>query len=263
MGPRLGLCWPCLCALSPSGCGRSCRRALCPGGAGRRQQHPQQHPRLFKAWNARSWGPGQAPPPLRGLAAFMALLCIWVPWRRFCARLVSRRDVLGLAGSPGTLPAPGEPGCCWGSIAPGRSQECWAAEISTGAALQLPRELGGLQPWPPLSLAVLSGGFRRVQGAPGEGSGGSRAARVPRGRDAAGSGVRCWQGGPGRSQERGGCAHGWGMWVYAGREGRALPLQRGLLLLAASSGSRVPREAARAERWLGVLASHLAPPWHR
>lgn len=103
-----------LCPVPFGPCGRSCRRALCPGGAGRRQQHPQQHPRLFKAWNARSRGPGQAPPPLRGLAAFMALLCIWVPWRRFCARLVSHGDVLGLAGSPGTPPAPGEPGCCWG-----------------------------------------------------------------------------------------------------------------------------------------------------
>lgn len=70
VGPQLGLCCLCLCSLSASRpCGRSRRRALWPGRGVRRQQHPQ----LFKAWNAWSWGLGQALPAAPGGPC-------WVPW---------------------------------------------------------------------------------------------------------------------------------------------------------------------------------------
>lgn len=105
VGPQLGLCWLCLCALSPSGpCGRSCRRALWPGRAGRRQQHPQQHPQLFKAWNAWSWGLGQALPPASGGPR-------WVPWLCSGSGCCGGSSLLGLCarGMSGLACSPGNP----------------------------------------------------------------------------------------------------------------------------------------------------------
>lgn len=161
MGPQLGLCWLCLCALSPSRpCGRSCRRALWPGRAGRRQQHPQ----LFKAWNAWSWGLGQAPGGPR-----------WVPWLCSASGCCGGSSLLGLLARgmswgrwalqgthvlPRSLLAPKAV-----SVQDTVPQEGWATEISTGAALQLPRELRVLHPPAPC--------VPRARCAPGEGSGGS------------------------------------------------------------------------------------------
>lgn len=102
---------------------------------------------------------------------------------------------------------------------------------------------------------------------------GAGAAREPRGK---GPGCCCAPGVPvlagqpglcagagwvaGGSQERGGCAHGWGMWVYAGREGRALPLQRGACSClplpvgaapaAAGPAAAFPEKQLRLSAWL-------------
>lgn len=183
------------------------------------------------------------------------------------------------------------PGCFPGVLGSRDQHKSSAAgSLSSAAARVLCGELRGLVP---ASSPCLWGSLRL----PGNGPGGSegtgqwpRLFCVPRGE---GMGYCCcvplqcvppgepccWQGCPGLgagwvaggSQARGGCAHGWGMWVYPGREGRALPMQRGACscLPAASSGScasskpapaaAFPGEQLRLSACVGVLAPHLAP----
>lgn len=136
--------------------------------------------------------------------------------------------------------------------------------------LRLPRQLGGLHPPAPLSLGPLccrgrfwspDGCHEAKAGMLGRsgGSGAGRAARAV---------CRCRLGGR-RFPGEGRCAHGWGMWVYAGREGRALPLQRGACSClplpvgaapaAAGLAAALPEKQSRLGTWLASLPL-TAPP---
>ena len=173
------------------------------------------------------------------------------------------------------------PGCFPGGLGSrDRRRSSTAGGLSSAAVQVLRRELKGLVPAGPPSPW---GSLCLPRNGPG-GSGGSGwvveaafahcgvkgrdtaaalpcSALLPGGR-AAGRGAWGWVPGAGwvagGSQARGVCAHGWGMWVYPGREGRALPMQRGACscLPVASSGScasssqpggRIPRGAAEVE----------------
>lgn len=260
VGSSVGQCWLCRCALSPAGpCGRSCPQAPWPGRAG---GDSSIHSFLRHGTHgAGGWAKACRPLP-GGLAGIRALLWSWVLCRQFSAGPVCQRDVLGLAALQGAHMLPRV------LVAPEAvldiPRECWATELTTAAALRLPRELGGLHPPAPLSLGPLCcrGRFWSSHGCHEAkagmllrcgGSGAGRAARAV---------CRCRLGGR-RFPGEGRCAHGWGMWVYAGREGRALPLQRGACSClplragaapaAAGLAAAFPEKQSRLGTWLASL----------
>lgn len=213
------------------------------------------------------------------------------------AWLTCQRDRLGLAGSLGNPCAPKAAAAQRSFVprtlsrraglqGPEQEQHCWQPGLCGHAhAAQGARGAHSCRSPSSLGLAVFQGRVPEAAGAwprgclcvlRGEGTGYCCCVplqRAPLGGRAAGGGAQGWVPGAGwvagGSQARGGCAHGWGMWVYPGRRAGPCPCSRGPVPAcrwlpvgaapaAASPVAAFPGEQLRLSVCVGALTPHLA-----